>query len=224
MSHRTQVRDFIEKTTPLTVGSVADLEQLTEAPQNCDLVELRLDSLGYGADVLAFAERSPLPLLITARGAAEGGQADWSIQSRAAAYRALMPYASLIDIELQDFPHLSDIIDDARTSEIIVIGSFHDFDATPALKILQEKTQQEKADIYKFALMARSIDDIETHISLIKQIDSENISIMGMGPLGAAARPLMAKAGSLLNYGYLGGTPTAPNQWPAPLLSAALSV
>ena len=47
---------------------------------------------------------------------------------------------------------------------------------------------------------------------------------MGMGPLGAAARPLMAKSGSLLNYGYLGATPTAPDQWPAGLLKQTLSL
>jgi 3-dehydroquinate dehydratase len=47
---------------------------------------------------------------------------------------------------------------------------------------------------------------------------------MGMGPLGAAARPLMAEAGSLLNYGFLGTTPTAPNQWPAGLLKATLAI
>ena len=47
---------------------------------------------------------------------------------------------------------------------------------------------------------------------------------MGMGPLGAAARPLMAKAGSLFNYGYLGATPTAPDQWPAQLLKKTLAL
>jgi 3-dehydroquinate dehydratase-1 len=44
---------------------------------------------------------------------------------------------------------------------------------------------------------------------------------MGMGPLGAAARPALALCGSRLNYGFL-HTPAAPGQWPAPLLAEAL--
>ena len=44
---------------------------------------------------------------------------------------------------------------------------------------------------------------------------------MGMGPLGAEARPEMMKLGSILNYGFLGETATAPNQWPVAKLRAA---
>jgi 3-dehydroquinate dehydratase-1 len=107
---------------------------------------------------------------------------------------------------------------------VLVVGSFHDFEATPSLDTLTSKLNPQRVDIHKFALMAHSLDDIKSHFSLMKILSHQKLSVMGMGPLGAAARPLMAKAGSLLNYGYLGKTPTAPNQWPAALLSDALAL
>lgn len=223
MRHRQQVRDSIQQKIPQIVGAIADLETLTQHPQDCDLIELRLDSLGFGTEVLDFAKNSPLPLLITARGAIEGGQSDWSIDSRAAAYQALMPYASIIDIELRDFDPLQNIISLAKNEGILIVGSVHDFVTTPSLDKLQP-TFDDRPDIHKFALMANSLNDIKTQLNLLNLDTPKNLSVMGMGPLGAAARPLMAQAGSLLNYGYLGRTPTAPNQWPAALLKEALSV
>jgi 3-dehydroquinate dehydratase-1 len=40
------------------------------------------------------------------------------------------------------------------------------------------------------------------------------VSAMGMGPVGKLSRLVLARAGSILNYGYL-QTPNAPGQWPA---------
>ncbi len=220
-----QITSALSQNSPLVVGSISELSSLSQSSlPSCDLLELRIDSLGHGPDILNFAKESPLPLLITARGPAEGGQSQWTLSERAAAYQALMPYASLIDIELQDISALSDIVSEARTSQILVIGSFHDFKKTPLLPELTEKIEPSLIDIHKFALMANSLDDIKIHCSLIDALAGQKFALMGMGPLGAAARPLMAQAGSILNYGYLGNTPTAPNQWPAELLQEAISL
>ena len=43
-----------------------------------------------------------------------------------------------------------------------------------------------------------------------------------MGPLGRASRPVLAAAGSVLNYGYLGGGAQVPGQWPAARLRARI--
>ena len=210
---------------PLIVGVISQTDSLTQnPPPYCDLLELRLDSLGCGPEVINFAENCSIPLLITARGAEEGGQSKWSIDERRRAYQSFMPYASLIDIELRDFPPLTDLINEARKHQILIIGSFHDFEKTPPLPSLSEKIEAKLADIHKFALMANSLADINSHCTLIDSFPDQKLAVMGMGPLGGAARPLMAKAGSLLNYGYLGNTPTAPNQWPVKLLKETLSL
>jgi len=215
--------DSIHAQKPLTVGALADPETFKTLSPECDVVELRLDSLGTGSEVLHFAKTCPLPLLITARGPDEGGQNDWGIQDRAEAYLKLLPYASAIDIELRDFDQFAKVIAEAKNQGIVVVGSFHNFERTPDLQELTSKIDP-RADIHKFALMATSSSCIRAHLSLFEALPGKALSIMGMGPLGAAARPLMAKAGSLLNYGYLGATPTAPNQWQAGLLKQALAL
>ena len=49
------------------------------------------------------------------------------------------------------------------------------------------------------------------------------VATMGMGPLAPVSRLLCAQCGSVLNYGYLGETPTAPGQWDAALLKQAIA-
>ncbi len=205
----------------MVVGAIADISALELHNFECDLIELRLDSLGLGAKVLEFAKIATLPLLITARGATEGGTSDWSVGDRLAAYEQFLPYASAIDIELRDFDHFSGIIENAKAGNVLVVGSCHDFEKTPSFDTLKSKIGP-TADIHKFATRIQDQADLQTHLDLLDE--KTPLSVMGMGPLGAAARPLMARSGSLLNYGYLGATPTAPDQWPAGLLKQTLSL
>lgn len=223
MTPRESLWDALGARKPLTVGAIADSEALRADSPECDLVELRLDSLGTGDEVLDFAKRCPLPLLITARGPSEGGQNGWTEAERGEAYGKFMPYASAIDLELRDFEALDAVISEAKAAGVVVVGSFHDFEGTPPEETLAAKLD-ERADVHKFALMALSARSIHVQLELLTSLGGRPLSVMGMGPLGAAARPLMAKAGSLLNYGYLGRVPTAPDQWPAGLLKKALSV
>lgn len=223
MTHRELFKQYLSDKKQLIVGAVADPSTLSVTITACDIVELRLDSLGTDTDVVHFSEKCPLPLIVTARGPEEGGQCDWSIEKRIDAYRALLPHAALIDIELHDFDIFDEVIAEAKELGIYVIGSFHNFTTTPPPLSLVEKIDP-RADIHKFALMARSKNDIKSHLDVFDHLSGHTLSVMGMGPLGAAARPLMAEAGSILNYGFLGATPTAPNQWPAELLKATLAI
>ncbi|YCM43529.1 type I 3-dehydroquinate dehydratase [Verrucomicrobiaceae bacterium 227] len=223
MTPRLSLWDSLHARKPLTVGAIADPQAFHSLTPDCDVVEIRLDSLGVDNETLKFASTCPLPLLITARGPLEGGQNDWGIPGRKEAYFKLLPYASAIDIELRDFDQFEDLIAESRKNEIMVVGSYHHFEKTPDLNELTPLLNS-RADIHKFALMASSLSCIETQLAIFEALSGKALSVMGMGPLGAAARPLMAKAGSFLNYGYLGATPTAPNQWPAGLLKQALSV
>lgn len=207
----------------MVVGAISEPGAFSVTPAGCDLIELRLDSLGSGEDVRDYARSCPVPVLATARGEAEGGLSPWSPAERARAYRDLFPFASLIDIELRDFDELDEVISEARAQDIVVVGSYHDFEKTPSIEELIGNLD-DRADLHKFALMTGSADDISSHLELIKQLGNRPFSVMGMGPMGAAARPLMAKCGSLLNYGYLGQTPTAPNQWSAKLLAETLNL
>ena len=46
---------------------------------------------------------------------------------------------------------------------------------------------------------------------------------MGMGVLAPVSRLLCAQSGSLLNYGYIGQTLTAPGQWDSLRLKQAIA-
>jgi len=101
------LRNRLQQGEALTVGAIAGHEGLALPLENitdqCDVVELRLDSLGWNNAVLEFAEKCPLPLLITARGPEEGGAGALSLKERHEGYRTLMTHAAIIDIELRDF-------------------------------------------------------------------------------------------------------------------------
>lgn len=141
-----------------------------------------------------------------------------TLDQRREAYFKMMPHAAAIDIELRDHLEFADVIADAKARGVIVIGSFHDFDKTPSLRELEAKFG-EIADVHKFALLVNTKADLEVHRALIKK--DAPLSVMGMGPLGAEARPEMMARGSILNYGFLGETATAPNQWPVARLREA---
>ena len=48
------------------------------------------------------------------------------------------------------------------------------------------------------------------------------LSVMGMGAYGKVSRLVFARAGSVLNYGFLDRV-QVPGQWPAELLKARLA-
>lgn len=196
-----------------------DVASRLDAGQGIDLLELRLDCLGGHLDraqCLAESE-SRLPILVTARGAAEGGgDPGLDLAGRAALYNRFLPYASAIDIELADAVSLAGIVADARASGTLVIISRHDFQKTPdrqAIAALRGQALATGADIFKLASHMTSADDIARLLRLVTEHPGETAA-MGMGSLGMPTRLLLACAGSRLNYGYL-SRPNAPGQWQA---------
>lgn len=226
MQRKDSIERILALENPLIVGAIASRDFLknssAEYESCCDVVELRLDEIGFDEIVQAFAANCPLPLLITARGAAEGGANAMSVATRAEAYRALMPYASLIDVELSSFSELAEVLKEAQAKKVTIIGSFHDFEETPSLIELESKNSDE-ADIFKVATLTRTRTELDILADLLETNAPKPTSVMGMGTLGSAARPLLARLGSVLNYGYLGSHTTAPGQWPARLLKECLS-
>lgn len=215
---------------PLVVGSVVSLNQLAclqpiELPQHCDLLEIRLDGMvGHGDALMMELDRfTEFPLLFTARAADEGGVCDLNTQERGEMLLTVAERASWIDVELAAYSAMEDVIHEIRSHEVGLILSYHNFEQTPAEYVLQRTVDlSEEADIVKLALMHHKVDDFARCVRLLESNDHP-MSLMGMGELGAVSRLLYAQHQSLLNYGYLGDTPTAPGQWPAKMLKEAIS-
>lgn len=216
--------------SPLVVGSVASLNHLAclqpvELPQQCDLLEIRLDAMAGHMDALQLEldRFKGFPLLFTARSAAEGGASVLTIQERADLLMAVAERASWIDVELASYNELEKTIHEIRSKEVGLILSYHNFDHTPEEYQMQRMVDMaEEADIVKIAVHHKSVKDFPLCTRLLQR-NTHPMSIMGMGPLAPVSRLLYAQHGSLLNYGYLGSEPTAPGQWPAQLLRTAIA-
>lgn len=219
-------------TSPQTVGSVASPELLHSSfsADNCDVVEFRLDSLlphlTQVKDALIKLKASTFNTLITARCTSEGGQAELTNEQRSQLLMGLCPLATFVDIELAHFEAMRSTVDFIQQANSLAVASFHDFKKTPSADVLRDKIKLAidlGADIVKFAMQHNSIDDIFSCAKLLQEGHPIAISMMGMGALAPTSRLLYAQLGSVLNYGFLGNTSTAPGQWPASLLHKAIS-
>lgn len=219
----------IRRHTPHVVGSAGHRQVLSSTidTSQCDLVELRLDNLGVEEDVHAFAKKinGSIPLLITARHPDEGGANDLDARERSEALHRLLKHASAMDLELRSLPELEEIWQAAEAQNVLRVCSWHDFERCPSPAELSERIASMKeagADVAKIAVRLHSPQELAILAEALEQKPIP-LAIMGMGPLAPASRLLAAELGSVLNYGYLGDVPTAPGQWPAAFLKAALS-
>lgn len=214
--------DFTLTSVVAPVCNQSDLDFLnaSEAATHCDVIELRLDNLLNSLDQTAsfLSEQAPaLPVLATVRHPDEGGTHSLSSAKRQDLYLRFIPQVDAIDLELRSASELSQVIETARTQQKAVILSFHDFKNTPSLPLIQSKIDQAidaGADVCKIAIHLNSLPTLCELAQLCQSESRINISLMGMGPLGKISRLLFAKAGSVLNYGYLKEA-NAPGQWPA---------
>jgi 3-dehydroquinate dehydratase I len=214
---------------PSVVGSFGDILALRSASPaslalECDLAEIRLDLFHQ-----EFSEQGPelwahligFPLLFTARCHAEGSPFDLPAETRKSLLKSAFPTAALIDIEVSSIAEMADLIAEINTQSIPWIASFHNFERLPTLDELIPRAAQAKqagAAAFKFAARLHRVEEL----ALLAKFQTHDFGLpvasMGMGSLGPDSRLLCAQNGSVLNYGFVGDTETAPGQWPAKLL------
>jgi len=120
---------------------------------------------------------------------------------------------------------MAGIIETARSAGKTMILSFHDFTSTPTPEVIRAKIDQAVdcgADIAKIAVHMQSMTSLCELVQICESESRIKLSMMGMGPLGKLSRLVFAKAGSVLNYGYLRES-NAPGQWPAAELKRLLA-
>jgi 3-dehydroquinate dehydratase-1 len=212
------------KDRPLVIAPVTTLDDLVfldrEGPSDaCDLFEYRLDNLRDHLDLAeSVADKLEGRLLITARHPEEGGEFDLDESARLQLMTRFLPKATLIDSELRSLQESSALLAlsrEARAAEVGVVASMHDFDKMLPLIDLQAaaaRAAEIGVDVVKVAVVVEKMGDIFDLAELIENTEIP-VSAMGMGPLGKLSRLVLARAGSVLNYGYL-KEPNAPGQWP----------
>jgi len=178
-------------------------------------VEVRADTLPR-PPLPAELSDLPHPVILTVRCFDEGGARPLADATRLALYLELLPAAAAVDLETKSLPALREVATAAARADKPLILSHHDFNATPTLarlRTIAARARDEGADIVKIATKTETAADIARLLTLLDESPGP-LAIMGMGTLGRAARLLFARAGSVLNYGWL-DKPQVPGQWSA---------
>ena len=206
---------------PLIVGCIGSAALLRRCakkiPADCDWVEVRLDLTGFcGGKWLAHCEaiqKQGLPVLLTIRSQREGGEWRGREAERLALYLAGLKSVSAVDMEIGS--HALELLAQAAHKRgVKVVGSFHDFVATPdlaRLEVVETRGRAMGADVVKIATMVNGPRDLARLFALPVQAKGP-ICVLGMGDRGGISRVALPCAGSCLAYGALGKA-TAPGQW-----------
>lgn len=189
-----------------------------------DLLELRVDHFVEDLAPLRKAVgKLAFPYILTVRHPAEGGAGGLALRRRLELYREFLPTAALVDVELRSAKAVVPLLAEARAAGVTVIVSDHHFKRTPPLSVLLRRRAEARragAAIVKVAARTETPKDAAVLLELLHQAPC-TMSVMGMGPLGKASRLLFARAGSVLNYGYL-DQPQVSGQWSALKLAERL--
>ncbi len=182
-----------------------------------DLVELRIDHFTDVTGEHALEELgrlAGLPVLATIRSVQEGGGWKGGDDTRRALFETVIPHVGAIDIELSSRGVLEDVAAAAREAGKLVVGSFHDFERTPAqeeLAGLALRAREAGVDILKIAAFCAGTEDVRRLAAFTLAQAPQGIITVGMGPHAMLSRIFFPALGSLITYTFL-GTPTAPGQ------------
>ncbi len=173
-----------------------------------------------------------LPLLVTFRTKAEGGEKEISVAQYQALCLAVAQSSNtdLIDVEcsMQGLD-VKDLIRQLHTYGVIVVGSNHHFDETPTEEEIISRLvhmQELDADLPKIAVMPQDAVDVATLLSATAKMNREfadrPIITMSMGKLGFISRIVGQTFGSAVTFGAVGKA-SAPGQMDADTLRDILN-
>jgi 3-dehydroquinate dehydratase-1 len=191
----------------------------------CDVAEIRLDLMA-AVNPSRWSHLKGIPLLFTARRGLEGGSGDLSAATRIALLEEALDDAACVDVEVASIHEMGILLSVLKERGIPWVASFHDFEKLPGTSALIHAARRAKAAgaaVFKAAAMLHSPADMARLADFQLGDHGIPVATMGMGPLAPVSRLLCAQCGSVLNYGYLGETPTAPGQWDAAFLKQAIA-
>lgn len=169
--------------------------------QGAGAAELRADLLADPAQVraalTAVRAASSLPLLLTYRSTTEGGKGaghGQGYEDYLASLLQLRPPVAAVDIEMA-CPASKALVAEAKAGGYDVVGSCHDFTATPSAAQITQKLAQitaAGADITKVAYMPRTAQDVAAlrHAAhdFAGAYPHQPLIAISMGQLGAPSR------------------------------------
>ena len=193
------------------------LEQANES--QTDVIEWRVDYLTDPGELQAsqmqtIAFNADKPLIVTWRTTAEGGQEDFDSIAYHWVYQlAIASRVAAVDVEVALLEEVGDVIEDAQSQGVTVIGSRHYFDATPAdLDAELQSMVATSVDVVKLAVMPNDSGDVQRLLDATKVANqTKPLITMAMGELGQRSRFEGYQYGSQLTFASLGES-SAPGQ------------
>jgi len=174
-----------------------------------------------------------LPLLFTFRTKREGGEKEISMEQYTALNLAVAASgaADLIDVEIfSGDAAVKANIDGIHKAGARVVGSNHDFSATPEKDDIVSRLrrmQEMGADIPKIAVMPKSTGDVLTLLAATAEMHEKYadrpIITMSMSAKGVVSRLSCEAFGSAMTFGAAGQA-SAPGQIPVEQLKQALDI
>ncbi|MDY2512338.1 type I 3-dehydroquinate dehydratase [Weissella confusa] len=193
------------------------LEQANES--QTDVIEWRVDYLTDPGELQAsqmqtIAFNADKPLIVTWRTTSEGGQEDFDSIAYHWVYQlAIASRVAAVDVEVSLLEEVGDVVEDAQSQGITVIGSRHYFDATPAdLDAELQSMVATPVDVVKLAVMPNDSGDVQRLLDATKVANqAKPLITMAMGELGQRSRFEGYQYGSQLTFASLGES-SAPGQ------------
>jgi 3-dehydroquinate dehydratase type I len=181
-----------------------------------DLIEIRLDYMETLGDLELIREVTDIPLIATNRRSnQEGNSAGSEVGRITGLLRACESGFDYVDIEI-DTEGVEELAEKIKSLGAGVIISFHDFEATPEKKLLEEILRDEQsagADICKIVGTSNIPRDNLTYFNLLR--DNANVEVVsfGMGNVGILSRVLSPLVGGAFTYASAEtGSESAPGQ------------
>ena len=202
-----------------------------------DIVEWRIDyfrELDKAIDTgRALREALSIPVLLTRRSVAEGGQRVPITEKQVVelyAEACAAGFADLVDYEMSSAEaDINAVREAARRHGVGLVCSFHDFERTPPLPELARqfrRAQELGGDVAKVSVMARNSEDVLTLLAATQQASKVlELPLIGisMGPHGALSRTIGFAFGSALTFG-VATAGSAPGQMPIGELRSAIEI
>lgn len=207
--------------------------------QQPDMVEWRVDFYGNlrnKKQVLGILQKLrgillDMPLLFTIRTKAEGGEQELEKESYCGCNQTAITsgFVDVIDVELfQGDDIVGFLVEEAHRAGVKVIGSNHDFAATPPADEIVRRLCRMQAlgmDVAKMAVMPKSAKDVLKLLAATEEMKEQHaespVITMAMGGQGVISRLAGEVFGSALTFGMVGEA-SAPGQIPVQELRRVL--
>ena len=195
-----------------------------------DLIEWRIDFYDESSDISKILQTASLLRFRTKN---EGGNKE----IEESAYKDMLIAISesgdidMVDIEVyfMDEKNTKDIVKSLKKN-VVVVGSYHDFDKTPSYDEIIKRLcfmKSQGVSIPKLACMPQNRHDVFTLMEATQDFVSKNVGLpvitMSMGDYGKVSRVAGKSFGSAMTFGCLGKA-SAPGQINVDDLRAILNI